>query len=177
MFPIQHRRTKREYVLGGLFALAALFPVATGTFDGGAIEGNVSRDAIERAFDDRERQSQLRRMRWSVLRDCAQREAAGEENVCPDMNDDAALRMYWLPKEGETATVGETIAATLDDLGNYERGILRRAMRNGQCPRDLDGILSGFQALCEQQIADGHPRIDQIQEAVNRYRGLQPRGR
>jgi len=177
MFPIQRRRTNREYVLGGLFALTALFPIATGTFDGGTAEGNVSQEAIERAFEDREHNAQLRRMRWSVIRDCAQREAAGEENVCPDPNDYDALRTYWLPKEEDIATIEETIAATLEDLGNYERNILRRAERNGQCPTDLDGILSGFQALCEQSVADGSERTDQIQEAVNRYRGLQPKNR
>lgn len=177
MYPIQRRRSNREFVLGGLFALLALFPIATGTFDGGTLEGRVTGNAIERAFDDRGRQSQLRRLRWSVLRDCAQREAAGEENACPDMNDDEALRTYWLPKDGETATIDETIAATLDQLGNVERSLLRRAKRIGSCPPDLDGILSGFQALCERQVAEGTPRLDQIQEAVNRYRGLQPKSR
>lgn len=168
------KRTNREYVLGGLFALMAAFPLVTASDLDVPLEGRVTSDALHRAFDDRDNQSQMRRMRWSILRDCAQREELGEENACPDMNDVDALNRYWLPAEEETATIEETIAATLDDLGNYERNILRRAERNGQCPRDLDGILSGFQALCEQQIADGSERIDQIQEAVNRYRGLQP---
>lgn len=162
------KRTNREYVLGGLFALLAAFPLVADTQDPAVLRGAVSQEAIDRAFADRDDQSALRRLRWSVLRDCAQREALGEENVCPDPNDFDALNTYWLPAEDEAATVEETIEATLEDLGDYERHVLRRAERVGQCPGDLDGILSGFQALCERTIGDGDGRIDQLLEATRR---------
>jgi hypothetical protein len=161
----QRRYTNREYVLAGAFALLALFPIATGTLSGAAFGGSVAGTDIARAYDDREHQTKLKRLRWSVLRDCAQREAAGEENVCPDPNDYGALRTYWLPKEGETATIDETIDLTVKDLGRDEQAILRRASRTGSCPADLDGVRSGFQKLCESMVK-GSPRADAIEDAI-----------
>ncbi len=162
------KRTNREYVLGGLFALLAAFPLVADTQGIALLEGSVTQDVIDRAFEDRQDQSSVRRLRWSVIRDCAKREVNGEPNVCPDPNDFDALKTYWLPKDGETATIEETIAATLQDLDEFERNVLRRAARVGQCPKDLDGMVSGFQALCEQTIGAGDERIDQLEEATRR---------
>lgn len=159
--------TKREQVLAGFFALAALFPIATGTFDGAALAGRVSQGEIERAFDDKDEQSRLRRMRWSIIRDCAQREAAGDADSCPDPNDYDALRTYWFPKAGDAKTVEETIELTVNDLGHDERAILRRVSRTGFCPADLDAVRSGFQALCDKEVR-GSPRADAIEEATRR---------
>ncbi len=160
--------SNREYVLGGLFALMALFPFVTpGTQS--SLDGMVSQDTIERAFSDRAHESTRRRLRWSVLRDCAQRETAGEENVCPDMNDFNALRTYWvtLPEPAvEDGSGDTTLTLTVDELGSHERHILRRARRNGQCPADLDEVTEGLAALCEHEIGTGDTRLDLLEESV-----------
>ncbi len=165
---MQHKFSQREYVLGGLFALMAMFPIVTPTSFDVPLEGNVTAEAIRNAYEDREDQSALRRLRWSILRDCAQREAAGEENACPDPNDYDALKMYWLPTEEMKDAAEEVVTATLEQLSGYQKNVLRRAQRNGQCPSRLDELLSGFQALCEQTIEAGSYRVDQIKAATER---------
>jgi hypothetical protein len=160
--------TTREYVLGGVFSLLAAFPLVTSTTLSAPLAGNVTGDAIERAFDDRAAQSQLRRMRWSVLRDCAQREAAGEEGVCPDVNDADALMDYWTPAVREAAPAAPAIEASMKDLGHVENGILRRARRIGACPSNLDQLVPGFQALCDRTVAESDLHADAITEAARR---------
>lgn len=169
------KRTHREYFLAGLFALLALFPLVTDSRAEGALEGSATGDAIERAFTDRAHQSARRRLRWSILRDCGQSAA----ETCPDVNDADALKNYWLPVEHSAAdtdedSVAETIALTLEDLSGNERHILRRAMRIGQCLPHLDGVRSGFQALCEQTIGTTDVRLDQLEEATARMQGDAP---
>lgn len=168
----KQQQSSRTYVLGGLFALLAAFPLVTEmSVSDVPLHGSASAEAIERAFEDRGTQLQLRRLRWSILNDCAQREAAGEENVCPDVNDYDALKRYWLPVDHDSAdTIGETITATLEQLSGLQTHILRRAARVGQCPENLDGMLSGFQALCEATIGQGDQRINQLEEATERMR-------
>lgn len=163
--------TNREYLLGGLFALLAAFPIVTATDLSVPLHGSVAQEAIERAFRDRDDQSILRRMRWSILRDCAQREALGEKDACPDMNDVDALLDYWTPAVREAAPAEEAISASMDDLGEYERNVLRRAKRVGQCLTGLDDLVPGFQELCESEIAKGSARIDAIKEAADRWVG------
>ena len=163
--------TNREYVLGGLFALTAMFPMVTDLGMPTALEGRVTQEAIERAFKDRENESTMRRMRWSVMKDCAQREANGEENVCPDINDEGAMQRYWLPVEEQAHEAADVIKASMDDLGDYEKNILRRSRRNGQCPEALDDLLPGFQALCDETVAEGSDRIDAIKEAAEKWVG------
>lgn len=164
--------TNREYVLGGLFALLAMFPMVT-SVELGSLQGSaVTQEALVRAFKDRENEPTMRRMRWSVMRDCAQREALGEANVCPDINDEGAMQQYWiLTSEHEAAETDEVVKASMDDLGTYEKHILRRARRNGQCPEELDSILVGFQALCDSVVAEGTDRLDVIKEAADRWVG------
>jgi hypothetical protein len=165
---MKHTYTTREYVLAGAFALLAAFPIVSeSTFDI-PLEGNVTRDAVERAFKDRATQSQLRRMRWSVMRDCAQREARGEANACPDINDADQLVDYWTPAVYEAAPAEEAIAASMSDLGRTEEGILRRARRIGACPANLDNLVPGFQALCDRTVAEGEIQADAINEAARR---------
>lgn len=65
------------------------------------------------------------------------------------------MQRYWLPVEEQAAAAEEVITASMDDLGNYERNILRRARRNGQCPEGLDELLPGFQSLCGDAVAEG----------------------
>ena len=169
---MKRQPTTREYVLGGLFALMAVFPMVTGTALDVPLEGRVTQDSIVRAFKDRANESTMRRMRWSIMRDCAQREAMGEENVCPDVNDEGAMQRYWLPtEENEAAPAEEIVKASVDQLGNYEKHILRRAVRVGQCPPTLDGILRGFQALCDEEVSKGTERRDIIKEAVDTWVG------
>lgn len=168
---MQRQPTNREYVLGGLFALMAMFPMVSDVGMPTALEGRVTQDTIERAFNDRKDGSTMRRMRWSVMKDCAQREAKGEENVCPDINDEGAMQRYWLPVEEQAHEAADVIKASMDDLGNYEKSILRRARRNGQCPQALDELLPGFQALCDDTVAEGTDRIDAIKEAAEMWVG------
>jgi hypothetical protein len=160
--------TTREYVLGGIFSLLAAFPLVTSTSFAVPLEGNVTGDAVRRAFDDRADQSKLRRMRWSVMRDCAQREAAGETDVCPDVNDVDALVDYWTPAVREAAPADEAIAASIGDLGDADLHLLRRARRTGACPDGLDALVPGFQALCEKTVEDSPVRADAINEAARR---------
>lgn len=168
---MKRQPTNREYVLGGLFALLAMFPMVT-SVELTHLEGSAAnRDTIERAFKDRENESTMRRMRWSIMRDCAQRETKGEKDVCPDINDEGAMQRYWLPVEEQAAAAEEVITASMDDLGNYERNILRRARRNGQCPEGLDELLPGFQSLCGDAVAEGSERIDAIKEAADKWVG------
>ena len=168
---MKRQPTTREYVLGGLFALMAVFPMVTGTALDVPLEGRVTQDSIERAFKDRANESTMRRMRWSIMRDCAQREAMGEENVCPDVNDEGAMQRYWLPAEHEAAPAEDIVKASLEQLGDYEKHILRRAVRVGQCPPTLDGILRGFQALCEDEVSKGTERRDILKEAADAWVG------
>lgn len=165
---MHYKFSQREYVLGGLFALMAMFPIVTPTSFDVPLEGNVTAEAIRNAYEDREDQSKLRRLRWSILRDCAQREAAGETNACPDPNDYDALKTYWLPVEEMKDAADEVVSATLEQLSGYQKSVLRRAERNGQCPRDLDFLLPGFQALCEQAVKEGNNRVDLIKAAAER---------
>ncbi len=169
---MNRKPTNREYLLGGLFALLAAFPMVT-SVELSSLEGSaVNRDSIERAFKDRKNESTMRRMRWSVMRDCAQREALGEVNVCPDINDEGAMQQYWLLVDHDAGEEEkEVVKASMDDLGNYEKHILRRARRNGQCPPELDGILIGFQALCDSVVAEGTDRLDVIKEAADLWVG------
>ena len=168
---MKRQPTNREYVLGGLFALMATFPMVTDVGMPSSLEGRVTPDAVERAFHDRKDESTMRRMRWSVMKDCAQREAKGEENVCPDINDEGAMQRYWLPVEEQSAEAEEVIAASMEDLGDYQRNILRRARRNGSCPEALDELLPGFQALCDEAVADGSERQNAIKEAAKQWLG------
>ncbi len=170
---MKRQPTNREYVLGGLFALMAMFPMVTSVELGSGLQGRVTQDTIERAFKDRKNESTMRRMRWSVMRDCAQREALGETNVCPDINDEGAMQRYWLLTDHDAAEEEEEspTKASMDDLGAHEKSILRRARRNGQCPPELDGILAGFQGLCDSVVAEGTDRIDAIKEAADRWVG------
>lgn len=164
--------TNREYILGGLLALMAMFPMVTSVDLGFGLQGRVTQDIIERAFKDRKNESTMRRMRWSVMRDCAQREALGEMDVCPDINDEGAMQRYWLLTDHDAAEEEEAVTqASMDDLGSYEKSILRRARRNGQCPPELDGILAGFQGLCDSVVAEGTARIDAIKDAADRWVG------
>ncbi len=169
---MRRKYSNRECVLGGLFALLAAFPLVTSSDLDVPLAGSVSQETINRAYDDQASQSVLRRMRWTILRDCAQREALGEANVCPDMNDTEALRNYWnAPAEEEEISANEAIGASIEDLGSYETHILRRARRNGQCPEGLDALVPGFQELCDRTVAEGTPRRDAIQEAVDSWVG------
>lgn len=162
---MQHKFTTREYVLAGAFALMAAFPLVTDASLDVPLAGSVTGDAVRRAYHDRAAQSQLRRMRWSVLKDCAQREAAGEEGACPDVNDVRALYDYWTPAVHEAAPE-EAITASMEDLGDFEKGVLRKAGRIGACPANLDALVPGFQELCERTV-DKHGRdADAINEAA-----------
>lgn len=161
-------RSPREYLLGGAFALLALFPVVTGTGQV-PVTASVFGEAGDIAIEDREHASMLRRMRRDILRDCSIREGEGEENVCPDVNDYDALKRYWFPTEHSAASAANTAMATLEELTGYQRNVMRRAMRVGQCPPNMDDMVSGFQALCEHVIGQGDTRLDQLVEATRRY--------
>lgn len=169
---MKRQPTNREYVLGGLFALLAMFPMVTSVEMPTNLEGSVTQESLTRAFKDRESESTMRRMRWSVMRDCTKREANGEEGVCPDINDADAMIRYWTPVE-HPATVQEddAILASMSDLGDFEKHVLRRAQRVGQCPSGLDEFTPGFQALCEQTAAQRSERRDVIKEAVDQWMG------
>jgi len=168
---MKRQPTNREYVLGGLLALMAAFPLVTDVSMSTPLSANATQDSIERAFDDRADRVMQRRLRWSVLRDCAQREEMGEENACPDINDEKALEQYWLPAEAEPVIAEEAITASMDELNGYQRSIVRRARRNGQCPQGLDELLVGLQALCEHEVADGADRINAIRDVVDQWVG------
>lgn len=161
----QQKYSTRTYVLGGLFALLAAFPLVTTTALDVPLTGSVTGDTVDRAVHDRGTQSAQRRLRWSVLKDCAQREARGEVNACPDINDSDALIRYWVPAQNDGGMAAAAFSASLEDLREYERHMLRRAVRVGQCPADLDSFVVGFQALCEATVSDDD-RLDHVREAT-----------
>ncbi len=163
-------RTPREQLLAGVFAFLALFPLATGSIDMTTSTASVFGEAGERAVRNRDSLMIERRVRQAILWDCSVREGNGEEGVCPNINDPKAMRGYWLERapEEEVPTVEETAEATLEDLSGFERGILRRAARLGQCLDGLDEIVPGFQALCEKEIGRGDNRLDVLKHATER---------
>lgn len=157
--------TTREYVLGGLFSLMAAFPLVTATGIDVPLEGRLVGGELADTIGDKENQSALRRMRWSILRDCAQREALGEENACPDVNDYDAMVRYWHPEGNEAPVAEESVDMSIEDLGDYEAHILRRAQRVGQCPAELDALVPGFQELCKKKVYHDD-RIDVLKAAA-----------
>jgi|GEM_PF-4715243 len=157
--------TTREYVLGGLFSLMAMFPLVTATGIDVPLEGRLIKGDLADAIGSKDDQSALRRMRWSIMRDCAQRESLGEQNICPDAKDYDAMIRYWEP-EGNDAPVAEaSVDMSIEDLGDYEAHILRRAQRIGQCPTELDALVPGFQELCEKKVYHDD-RLDVLKEAA-----------
>lgn len=86
--------TQREYILGGLFALMAAFPLVTSS-QNVPLEGSVTGGTTA----ERAEQSTLIPMEWNVLCDCDEAET---------------VPASWLPAQGSVASVEETIRKTLD---------------------------------------------------------------
>lgn len=159
------KRPAHQYILGGFLALVAAFPLATGSVGDTPLAGSVQGvhgEQAERAQADRANQSRLQRLRWTVMDECQR-----EGTECPDPSDVEALRNYGKDEVHEAAP---DVISVIDLLGDYERAILRRSIRSGQCPEGLDGIVLGFQELCDSAAKDGNSRLDQLQKATKRAR-------
>lgn len=159
---MRRRFSKREYVLGGLFALIALFPLATKP-DGEEVEilpplaSVVGRREVLELRDER---TQQMRMHEKALDICVRRGDA----ECPDVNNYGELRQFMrgVPVMHNAAFEVVTMPLTTSDLTDVQGGMLRRYMKVRTCPTELNDILPGFFDLCTsilEDTEDTRPRL------------------
>lgn len=153
------RLTKKEYVLAGIFAFIAAYPLATA--DEGAFGLNIlppigSLVSVDRGDVNRDDRNTYLRERAQVMRVCTNRLQNDPETVCPDMNDPTAVRVFLrgLPTVHKAATGSIADTLTILDLTETQRGLMRRLIRVRTCPDTLDDILPGFLELCESVLED-----------------------
>ncbi len=148
------RLTKKEYVLAGVFAFIAAFPIATATDGAFAVDllpplaSVVGRREV---IELRSERHEFQRERTKVMEVCANRAKTDPDVECPDLNDPAAVRRFMrglVPFEPETGTGVTEAVISIFDLSEHQRGTLRRFERLRTCPEALNEILPGFYELC-----------------------------
>lgn len=160
---MRRRFSKREYVLGGLFALIALFPLATEP-DGEEVEilppfaSVVGRREV---LELRHERSQQVRMQKEVMDICARR----DDVECPDINNYDEMRRFMrgVPVMHDAAVEMITMPLTTSDLSDVQGGLLRRFLKVRTCPDALNDILPGFFDLCSSlldETEDTRPRLE-----------------
>lgn len=169
-----NNKRKLRYVVFGLFVLMALMPLAvaegnsSGTFQ--LLGALTERDRLNIPEQMRE----LRRLRATVEEECTKRTKADPTTVCPDINDEVAVRRFLrgmsaYPVSGSGSSSRSSMSAessssvsskkssrmpTIDifDLTDNQKAMLRRFERVQKCPDDLDAVVPGFFKLCTKTI-------------------------
>lgn len=167
-----NNKKKVRYVVFGLFVLMALLPLAVA-------EGNSSGPIrLLGALTERSRLNipeemrELRRLHASVEEECIKRTKADPATVCPDINDEVAVRRFLrgmsaYPVSGSGSSSSSGISSesssvsskksrmpTLEmfDLTDNQKAMLRRFERVQKCPDDLDAVVPGLFRLCTKTI-------------------------
>jgi hypothetical protein len=147
------RLTKREYVLAGVFAFIAAFPLVTAT-DGAhnvdilpPLASIVGRREVMELRNER---NLFQREKAKMLEACENR-----EEECPNINDIGAVRRFLRGLPPIVASTGATNSMlTILELTDYQQGILRRFGRIRTCPETLNDILPGFYELCTSTLEE-----------------------
>jgi len=158
---------KHEYVLLGIFAFVAGFPLATAT-DGWSFDvvplGSIlsPREVIEQRANN----VMMRRENNEIRRICMKRLGDDETVECPDINNAIQVERFLIgkPIHLEASGSGEVMSGALHvtDLGTAEASMLRRFKRTGTCPDGLDKFLPGFGALCLEEVGTAVPMLTDI---------------
>ncbi len=156
---------KSHYVLAGLLALVAAFPLVVDT------EGKVLLDASvtnlrEQVKENKDTFRNTRRDYEDAIALCSKRQKDGEDVVCPDVNDPVGIQRFLkgLPSEHEAAPA-TNVALKLSNLDDTQAGLLRRYQRAHACPDSMEEILPGFKALCLSLMPDVPAAITSVVHA------------
>ncbi len=162
------RLTKKEYVLAGVFAFIAAFPLATSTDGAFAVDllpplaSVVGRREVMELRNER---NVLQRQRSKIMEVCENRAQTNPDVECPDINDSEAVRRFMrglVPFTPDTDTGATKAIISIFDLSENQRGTLRRFERLRTCPETLNDILPGFYELCLstlEKTEDARPRL------------------
>jgi hypothetical protein len=148
------RLTKKEYVLAGVFAFIAAFPLATasnGAFTVDLLPPLASVVGRRDVMELRSERHEFQRQRAKVMEICDKRANTDADVECPDMNDPAAISRFMRGLESlepDTGTGVTEAVISIFDLSDHQRGTLRRFERLRTCPETLNDILPGFYELC-----------------------------
>ena len=162
--------SKKEYVIGAFFVLAALLPLATSE-EGGRIDilpPLASLTIRERAMQMQDSQHERDRRNAEVWDTCNRRAQTDPDVVCPDVNDTAAVQRFLRGKEPimhEAATGSTRKMLRVFDLTDVQQGALRRYVRVRSCPDILNEVIPGFLELCTKtlrQTTDTRPEPEHI---------------
>ncbi len=155
------RLTKKEYVLAGVFAFIAAFPLATasdGVFSVEILPPLASVVGRREVMELRNERNLFQREKAKLLETCENRAQKNPDIVCPDINDTNAVRRFMrgLPFMVHPAAGTGTVELvnTVFDLTENQRGILRRFERLRTCPETLNDILPGFYELCLSTVEE-----------------------
>jgi hypothetical protein len=149
---------KSEYVLAGVLALVAAFPVVTDVSmlgsDLSVTASLLSSKAIkEQAKDNQIDYRQNRRDFQKARALCQELQSQGKEVNCPNINDADDLRVFLATHENAVEAVEGTGAAlTVSDLNTFQLNLLRRYKNIHSCPKALNDVLPGFYALCQANV-------------------------
>jgi len=164
------RTTKKShYVLSGVLAIVAAFPLATdlalpsGGFDLGA---SLLTEVQQKAKGNQDENNEKRRLVREIQKVCRERSATNPEVRCPDVNDSKAVTLFL--RSGKVVEVhsaatdsGSTVKTLLpmDELSDKQRLMLRRFQRAGTCPEGLRDYTAGFYELCVESLKHTKPRV------------------
>lgn len=170
---------KSEYVLLGLFALVAAFPLATGV----ALSMDTPLAALvspHKALQLREDARELQREHARIVEICMERAAKDETVVCPDINDPKAIRAFLKNRKVQETETGSTVTEEdgtpvlrESDLNEVQRGWIRRYQRVQRCPINLNEVLPGFYELCVKSLRGGSR--SKIRGIINDLANIQER--
>jgi hypothetical protein len=111
-------------------------------------------------MEDRSTWNIERRAYKRIVEECIRKITAGENIICPNINDIAGIRAFL---RGETAQSSSSVSSrtpvlTLEDISDGDLSLLRRYQRIQLCPEGLKtGKKAGFYELCLEFIKEKRP--------------------
>ncbi|HVW66889.1 MAG TPA: hypothetical protein VHA78_04135 [Candidatus Peribacteraceae bacterium] len=157
---------KSEYVLAGILALVAAFPLAVHQPELAdvSLSATVATTQQQEALNHYSDYRQNLRDYQKATQICIQLRAEGKDITCPDVNDyDAIQRFlngdYAVVSQEASSSSSSTPVLQQSDLNVSEQNLLRWYQRINFCPVSLQNSMPAFYNLCESTLNPFAPTI------------------